>query len=132
MRFYTVHIQLQKSGQKHLVLVKEGFSWPAFLFDVFWAVHHRAWRTCWVLGAAICVFYIIGYGQVIAAPLLLVVVLGWRVAVGFHGNDWRRTELTREGFQVTGVVSARDYVSAVQRFLDNSVDSSCLFLDFGS
>ncbi|PPR18173.1 MAG: hypothetical protein CFH37_00663 [Alphaproteobacteria bacterium MarineAlpha9_Bin7] len=68
----------------------------------------------------------------IAAPLLLVVVLGWRVAVGFHGNDWRRTELAREGFQVTGVVSARDYVSAVQRFLDKSVDSSSLFLDFGS
>jgi hypothetical protein len=132
VRFYTVHIQLQKSGQKHLELVKEGFSWPAFLFDVFWAVHHRAWLTCCVLTAAICVFCIIGYWQVIAAPLLLVVVLGWRVAVGFHGNDWRCTELARHGFQVAGVVSARDYASAVQRFLDKSVDRSSLFLDVGS
>ena len=124
MRFYTVHIQLQKSGQKHLELVKEGFSWPAFLFDVFWALYHRTWSAFLVLATALCVGGGIGYWQLISTPILLLVLFGWRILVGFHGNDWRRTVLERRGFRMLDVVTGADDMSAARRFFDRITERS--------
>ena len=41
-RLYTVHL-LDDASDDGLVLVKEGFSWPAFFVAVPWALFHRMW-----------------------------------------------------------------------------------------
>jgi hypothetical protein len=46
---YTAHIR----ADRKLVLVKEAFSWGAFLFGPLWLLAHRAWiaAAIWYAGA---------------------------------------------------------------------------------
>ena len=44
MNVYTVH--LRRHGldpDRDLLVVKEGFSWPAFFLSFLWALWHRLW-----------------------------------------------------------------------------------------
>ncbi|MBI4365233.1 MAG: DUF2628 domain-containing protein, partial [Deltaproteobacteria bacterium] len=53
MRLYSVH--LRRHGldpDRDLVLVKEGFSWPAFLLSFLWALWQRLWLAAAVIAAA--------------------------------------------------------------------------------
>ena len=119
MRVYTVHVLPNSVDYKELVLVREGFCWPAFFFDVFWALYHRAWISVLILAAAIFLFERMSLWLSITEPVFMAAFFGWRCFVGFHGNDWRRRALTQRGFEMSGVTTGTDYISAVQRFLDS-------------
>ncbi|HAD86887.1 MAG TPA: DUF2628 domain-containing protein, partial [Rhodospirillaceae bacterium] len=46
MRVFTVHIRRHAlDPDKDVRLIKEGFSWPAFLFSFLWALWNRMWWT---------------------------------------------------------------------------------------
>ncbi len=40
---YTVHVRGRGRADDDVVLVKDGFSWPAFFFSLIWALWHRLW-----------------------------------------------------------------------------------------
>jgi hypothetical protein len=57
MRIYTVHMKRTGQGKKNdpdqgLVLIKEGFSWPAFFLSGLWALWHRMWFWAAIIIAA--------------------------------------------------------------------------------
>ncbi len=39
MRSYSI----QRHAKGHLVAVGDGWSWPAFLYGIFWALYQRNW-----------------------------------------------------------------------------------------
>ena len=118
MRVYTVHACCDGPRQQDLVLVKEGFCWPACLFDALWALYHRAWLVFLVLVSVLCIVEGLGHWYAVSAPVLVLLTVSWRILVGFHANDWRRSLLERRGFKMLGVVTGTDCVSALRRFLD--------------
>lgn len=101
-----------------MVLVKEGFCWPACLFDAVWALYHRAWLAFLVLVSVLCIVEGLGHWYAVSGPVLVLLTASWRILVGFHANDWRRSLLERRGFKMLGVVTGTDGVSALRRFLD--------------
>lgn len=42
MHLYSVYIR-NNSGESTPVIIKQGFSFWALLFGIFWALHHRMW-----------------------------------------------------------------------------------------
>lgn len=120
MRVYTVHVRRHGlDPDRDVVLVKEGFCWPAFFFVVLWALWCRLWLVAAgliaaqvVLNAALIVAGIDALGEAI-------VQLGFLVLVGSFANDARRWTLKRRGFEEAGVVLARNRDAAEQRFLDH-------------
>ena len=118
MRLYTVHFHHRIIGaDRDLVLIKEGFSWPAFFFSFLWALWHRLWLAALIVFAAslalgsLMVFINLDQASQTAASL------GLSAIVGFVANDLRRWELERRGFAPCGFVSAKDREAAEQRFL---------------
>ena len=119
MKLYSVF--LRRHGlepDKDLVLVKEGFSWPAFFLTFLWALWHRLW-----LGAAV----IFGIQSVISLMIVLykpdqltqsILSLGAAVLFGFIANDFRQSKLEDQGFECADVVSGGNGEQALFRFLD--------------
>ena len=119
MRVYTVRILPNSVDYKELVLIREGFCWGAFFIEVFWALYHRAWISVLILAAAIFLFERLSYWLAITEPAFIAALIGWKCFVGFQGNDWRREALKQRGFEMLGVTTGTDYISAVQRVLDS-------------
>lgn len=117
MRVFTVHV---KADSPDPVLIKEGFSWPAFLFSVFWALWHRLW---WVAAGLLAVLVVasaasgalLGSGGAHSA-----VNLGVSAVIGFMANDIHRRVLERQGWTEDAVVLGRDRDAAEFRYLQHT------------
>lgn len=119
MHVYSAHIR--RGGldpDRDIVLVKEGFCWPAAMFPPFWAIWLGMWASALALTAVFAVVVaVIGYFSLGGtAPLWL--VGGFAVMAGLLGNDLRRAHLTRRGFSVEDVVIAANMAEAEHRFFD--------------
>ncbi len=116
MRVYSVHFRRQASGPD-LVLVKEGFCWPAFFLSFIWALWHRMWLTVLWLVAASAVL------GAVSAVLRLdpvgegAVSLGMAVLIGLFANDIRRWSLDKRGYSDEGIVVGDNEDGALRRFL---------------
>lgn len=121
MRLYSVYLRDHgRDPARDVQLVKEGFSWPAFLFTFAWALWTRMWWPAVALFAALTLagwgVRLLGAGETLegAASILLA------FAVGLVGNDIRRWQLERRGFDEVGVVSGKNADEAMRRFLDDA------------
>lgn len=119
MRVYTAHMRRSAEDKANdLRLIKEGFSWPAFLFTVIWA----AWCRLWGVAVALVVLELIlalglaglGIGPITESIALL--ALSW--LLGLCGNDLKRWYARRQGYLPVAVVAARDRDAATQRLFD--------------
>ena len=119
MAVYT--IQVRPGGppdEPDLVLVKEGFSWPALILGPIWFAWSRVWR------------WLIAYLAALVALSLALALLGGAeeidgviavaLAVFFaaQANDARRAALARRGYRFAGLTRAGGLAEAERRALD--------------
>lgn len=113
MKTYTLHVPVDSTpgdpqALDRALLVKDGFSWGAFIFSFFWFFAHRLWIAgLMVLVAAFSLGLLlqwlrVGEGGMFLAAFLLALL------VGIEANSLRRWTLTRRGRPEVDVVAARD------------------------
>jgi hypothetical protein len=109
---FTAHLHPRKPP----VLVREGWSWWAFIFGPLWLLLHGA-----VIAAALTVAALIActYAPAPFRPLLAFAVF-W--LLGLCGNDLRRWSLGLGRFRLAHVVAARNRDEAFLRLLDARPD----------
>jgi hypothetical protein len=121
MRIYTVHHRQEASGSltglgDDAVLVKDGFSWPAFLVPLLWLIYKRMWIVlAFYLAAtagltALAQFALAPESAVFAGNLAINLILG------LEGNDLYRWTLSRRRYRERAVVVGRNLVTAEQRY----------------
>jgi hypothetical protein len=122
MAVYTVHEPPRCNDDalahtERFAFVRDGFSWPAFLFGPLWMLRHRLWLALIVylvvlagLGASLRA---VGAGDAIGAITLLVSLL-----LGFEASSLRRYGLARRKWKSIGLVVGDDLESAERRFFD--------------
>ncbi|MEE2980372.1 MAG: DUF2628 domain-containing protein [Pseudomonadota bacterium] len=121
MHVYTVHIDpLSVAPDGDAVLVREGFSWPAALLTVLWALYHGLWDWALVLAAA--ALAVAGFAALTGLDEVgqAVLHLGYMAVVGYLANDWRRWSLGRRGHRLADVVTGADLSAAERRYLDRA------------
>ena len=123
MAIYTVHEPPLRSGAatpdpERAVFVRDGFSYPAFVFGPLWMLLHRMWL--------VLLFYI-AVSVVLAAAVRVAGVsvfavggIGFLLAllIGLEAGSLRRFTLRRRGWTYAGVVSGEDREAAERRFFD--------------
>lgn len=118
LRIYTVHVPPPSADDSTPILIKEGFSWPAFFLGIFWTLWHRLWiESAALLALFLALGVILDYvdfNDLMESAILLAVA----VLIGASAADWRRQSLQRRGYRDAGVVSGPDIDSALRRFLD--------------
>ncbi len=113
MRIFTAHAHAGRPP----VLVREGFSWGAFILGPFWLLAHGAW----VPGVlALCVW--IAVAALVPAPFAVSVLFALAWALGLFGRDLRRWSLANAGYVLVHVIAAPDEDAALARLLDRRPD----------
>ena len=117
MRHYSVH---HPSWAPHAAdavrFVKEGFSWPAFLFTGFWLLWKRLWVEFEVFVAAVVVLELLFQAMGISPAMGGLGSLLIGLVLGFEGNDLVRAKLARMGYAEVGEVAGRDLESAELKY----------------
>ena len=119
MRLYTVHVRRHDpDAGSDLVLIKEGFCWPAFFLGPLWALWHRLWLAALVLLVAALALGWAGMLLRLDGLSQGAVSVGFAAIVGFVANDLRRRRLARRHFTHAAVISGAGREAAEGRFLD--------------
>ena len=115
MKFYNLFLKEDSNGViKELILLKYGFNFFAFFFNIFWLLYKR----CFITSALSIVFlYVLStfvnpYYFVIITFLLLVVL-------GFESNRLLIKKYIREDYKYLGYTSGNNEMEAKRRFLDS-------------
>lgn len=112
MRLYTVHGEPPREAtgpegwpeprSRPPVLVKEGFSFWAFLFGFLWFLFHRLWwEALLLLVLTVC-------AGLLPDPASGIAVLALQLLAGLEARDRLRAKLARKGLAELGVVAAPD------------------------
>ena len=83
--------------------VKIGFSWPGFFFGFIWAfVKGLPGIGCLLILAFVVLRFLEAVAVASQSSLLMLFVavlyLEVPLIVGFYGNDWRRSKMTKKGY----------------------------------
>ena len=113
MRTYTAHL---KPGRAP-VLVRESWSWGAFLFGPLWLLAQRAWIAA-IIDAALLVLCAALLPDRAQGPAVLALAL----LLGLLGRDLVRWSLARRGYTLEHVLAARDEEAALGRLLTARAD----------
>ena len=112
MKLFTAHLHPAKPP----VLVREGWSWWAFIFGPLWLLSHGAWIAT---ALSVAVLIACTYAPPPLRPLLAFAVF-W--LLGLCGNDLRRWSLDLGRFRLAHVVAARNRDEAFLRLIDVRAD----------
>ena len=118
-KIFTAYENTERTDPSEQVeLVREGFSWLAFIFSPLWLLVHRLWLE--TIG-----FFIVAAGAVYGAhwfhlPYVTLIVFAvlLHLLVGFWAYDLKRAALARRGFSFKGVVAAETALNAQRRYYD--------------
>lgn len=122
MRFWTAHVRPGTRPE----MVREGFSWGAWLFGPLWLLAHRAWIAA-LLDLALWVLV----GALTGGGTRIVLFLALAIGQGVLGRDLLRWSLARRGYTLAHVVAARDDEAALARLLQSRPDLTRNFVPVG-
>jgi len=101
---------------ERFVLVREGFSRPAFLFAPVWLAWRRCWRTLALWAATLAgVVVAVALTGLSGVPAMVLVALP-SIAVGYEAAWIRARSLERAGYQLAGTAMARSQEEAEALF----------------
>ena len=119
MKVFKIYVNPQGSYEA----VKQGWSWPAWLFGVIWSLTKRLWAlSVGVLLSFFILRFIASAGGDIGKAIDVFMTLGGLVigiCFGAYGNQWREANLLSRGFEYKGDVSAASSESAIAAYLKN-------------
>jgi hypothetical protein len=118
-KIYTVYEKLEVSEPSaRMVMVREGFSFWALIFNLLWLLAHRLWLAA--LGyVAISAVITLG-GQWLGLPDISIGVLQLllQCVLAFNAYDLMRMKLTRQGYHFAGVIAAESEMHAQRRYFE--------------
>ncbi len=103
--------------------IKRGFSWPAFFFELVWAMVKRLWAVVGamllaILGTSFALSSIAGPSPEPDPDLILLWGLAIKFFLGAFGNDWVRRDAERRGFEHVQDVEAANPRAAIETWLN--------------
>ncbi len=108
--------------------VKQGWSWPAFLFTSIWALVKHLWVIGFcVIAASVALALAPEFLQMGGTEVdRLINIVGLIVAFvfGANGNSWREDNLLSRGFKYVGMVEAANVDEALSARIDDAAEPS--------
>ena len=113
MRIFTAYTRPKSPP----VLIREGFSWGAFIFGPLWLLANQAWLATIL---SVCAYALIALSPLHGFNPLCSFALSF--LIGLFGRDIRRWSLERGGYVLAHVVAAPDADVALARLLERRPD----------
>lgn len=120
-KLFTVYEKPEASDPSdRVMLLPEGFSWMAFLFNFLWLLYARLWLPAlafFVLSAAGFVAVETGSFSEMTNGFYQ---LWLQLMLGFHAYDLAGWRLKRRGYRMGGLLAAESELAAERRYYEHA------------
>ena len=96
---------MHAKGVSPPMLVREGFSFLAFLFSAPWFLVNRMWLVLVLYLACVSIVGTLTAG--LPREVTFPIMLAGQILIGFHARDLLRWTLRRRGWKTLGIVAAQ-------------------------
>ena len=111
-----------KNAVGDIQAIKQGWCWPAFFFDIFWAMVSNLWGILGVLLIAFVamIFFMGRFGIAQNGEALISIAsIVVKIVFGVNGNKWREGKLLAKDFELMQIVMATSKGMAVTLSKEN-------------
>lgn len=115
MKVYTAH-RSPNTPREHALFIKDGFSWPAFLFPAIWFIIKRLWLALALYILAVAVISATASATDLSGGSVFAILLGLNLILGFEANKFNRRALARRGFAEEGPFVGEDLEEAELKY----------------
>jgi len=123
MKLYNALIKKNKEGKiEDVILLKEGFSWLAFFFSIFWFLYHKMWKESFALLVVNVVFAALDTNAILSGFNKILVELLFTFVIALNANYWLVENLKTRGYEFVGLTFGDDCANAKMRFVKNLTD----------
>lgn len=113
MKLYSALIKKDKNNKiEDVVLLEEGFSFLAFLFNGLWFLFHRMWANAAVIFAINYALQSLGEAAVLSKIDLMFLEFSFLIIIAYNANYWFGEHLLCLGYQISGFVLAANKAEA--------------------
>ncbi len=117
MKLYNVLVKKSPAGKiEDIVLLKDGFSWLAFLFSGFWFFYYRMWKDLFVLIAVNIAF--VFFAKISASFDRFLLECAFVFMIALNANFWRAEHLKKCGYEMIGLVFGINGVDEKLHFVE--------------
>ena len=120
IKIYTTHEKPDLAEPSaRTVLVREGFSYAAAVFSIFWLLARKLWLVA--IGYVVVLMVVAGVTSQVGLEEYQTILLQLTLTIllGANAYDLERWTLTRRGYRMTGVVVAESSLAAERRYHDS-------------
>ncbi len=131
MKIYTIHVNKDhREPLETIRFVQEGgFSVWAGIFQLFWALYNKMWLCAALLFATQATLATIERLDILHPDASLILRAGFFLYVALSANDWYRSSLVHQGYELIDIVGANNLPEAQTRFFSSTIPNSFLSED---
>lgn len=120
MKLYNVLTLNNKEGKtEDILFLKEGFSWLAFIFSIFWFLYHKMWKESFALFIIAGAFAFFEESQILFGDSKFIVEILLDFIIALNANHWFCESLVKKGYKFEGVIFAKNPAQARLRYVQN-------------
>lgn len=105
------------------VVLKDGFSFPAFIFTGFWLLSKKIWLGFLVFATVYVALLLAQANLGLTAAALVICQFALGIFLGLEGHHLLGQKLLAKGWKLADVVEARNHDEAERRFFERALAS---------
>ena len=122
MKLYNALVKKNTSGEiEDIILLKEGFSFSAFLFGALWFFYRKMWLEFAIVTA---IYFIFSLSSFWAEFDKFYLEVSFLIIVALNSNYWFGEHLRKKKYEFAGLVFGKDEEEARLRFLEGLESSA--------
>lgn len=122
MKIYSIYSK-SAGDDTDPIIIKQGFSIWAAIFNVLWALYHRMWS---IAAVTLFVAFSISYFQVVTElkQLAYLIDIATMAVFGFFASEIREFHAGLKGYELTDVIVAADDDEAEMKYTMRIAESA--------
>ena len=119
MQLFNIYIKESLNQIEELVVVKNGFSFYAFLFNIFWFLQHKMWKEFFTILLINIIIGITIQQEWFVDSNATILQLGLILMIALNANYWYGQSLLKQNYQFSGCIFGKNDDEARLKFVTN-------------
>ena len=123
MKLFHIYVKkLPNQAIDDLVVIENGFSFSASIFNILWFLQHKMWKESTALFFINIIFVFLSSKNWSSGMDIWIILSGLTVMIGLNANYWYEEKLLKENYQFFGCVYSNNENEAKLKFASGRLD----------